>query len=548
MATTHAPVPTQAVEQGAEALPVTVPALTGMGTPGGPTSEVPSHVGDINEVPTWFKAHAVFLKNATIDTGMQSGTVIAEFYVHPSTIPGHHWSYCKFFGTWGGSLDITGKIFATAFHGGAIGCARVPPYIKSRDIATLQQFSILDWHMSDIRNTEPMTFNVLDQRKVMYHETKEFNKEDPATFGGSIVFFVISPLIVGSAQGIQQVNMAFFGKLGANFTVAQMLPAGVGPEGPLNNYDAFDHALDFAYPRHPLNAVNNVQAFYVFPSNVVQITNGFFGSVALDGKFENRQVQGNKFDLKEPTCPVGSRLTYYSPGTTTGENPNQINAAPRQYIAAPVSTAVTDAFMCVGVFGTGGEGNGDACNMSWRATGSGVANSVTPLWVVGKEGKGISSAEDVLIAPNIVSDKSALHPQEYSTTDAKLLKFGPGVTESFFVFSPTKTTADKYYSIQTWQLMEAIKRTAYTIPDGYAMVFELIDSEVGLPIREVKLYRDGYFTTNATTTPIIITALNHKLVFKNLTLAKNPLAPKPALSVAAIGSIASSRSHYVRNI
>lgn len=539
----NAPVPTQQVEQGAEELPVTVPLLTSMGTPGGDPSEVPIHTGDINETPAWFSRHSVFVRNVTIDTGMESGTILDKIPCHPAAVGGNHGYYARMFRAWGGSIDISLKIFATAFHGGAIAVARIPPGMTELDFGTLQKYTIMDWHMSDMRNTQPMTFNLLDQRNILYHYNKQYDVNDLTTYGGSLYVFVLSPLIVGSASGIQQVNMAIFAKFGQNFTLSQMIPVS-DPSPVANSFPLYENALNFAYPRHPTNAINMVEAFYVFPSNVVQITNGFFGSAPVYGDFKTRSVQGNVFDYQKQICAIGDRITNFTPATS-GPSPNPVNAMPHANKATPSGEGVTDGWFALGRFGTEGENTPFACNIINRNIGVPVAESVTPMWAVNSAGNGFNSTETCQIACNIITNASKLHAQEYSTEESKAIKFGPGVNESFFVFCPVKVSAADYYSIQTLQLMEAIRSTAYVIPEGYAMLFELIDTTTALPIREVKLYREGFMTTNATATPLIITALDHKLVYKNLMLASNPLAPKAALSLAQATSIVIKRSEYV---
>nr|WPR18077.1 MAG: hypothetical protein [Crogonang virus 23] len=195
--------------------------------------EVVTHGTQNNNIDPYIYMNFLFMASLTWSTAALPGTIIFQTPIHPSKTNTVVSYLSKIYNTWGGGFQYRMKLAGTGFHAGALGWARIPPNIKPSSLTTIADFTAFEWDIIDPKQLESITISMIDQKNLMYHY-RDFDENDPTTFGGYFVLFVMMPLNT-SSTGSQQINLTIWSRADPSFTVAQIVPPALaittgGPE------------------------------------------------------------------------------------------------------------------------------------------------------------------------------------------------------------------------------------------------------------------------------------------------------------------------------
>jgi hypothetical protein len=133
----------------------------------------------------------------TISTDMPPGQIIWKLPIHPSVCNQYHDHVRKMFNAWTGGMKMRYKLIGTAFYGGSIRIAHLPPNISETDLSLMTVETLTAYPNMDLdpKNTNWVEFYAADQRNVLYHYQKDFDMDIASTFGGWVVCYVVGPLV-----------------------------------------------------------------------------------------------------------------------------------------------------------------------------------------------------------------------------------------------------------------------------------------------------------------------------------------------------------------
>jgi len=138
----------------------------------------------------------------TVSTEMPPGTIFAIIPNHPEkcNYVSNHLSLL--FNTWVGNMVLRFRLLATAFYGGSIRVAILPPSYTETEIANLPLQVLTAYQNTDLdpKNTIWNHCKSTDQREYAFHYNKPYDTTDRTTFGGYIVFFVAGKLVTQSPE------------------------------------------------------------------------------------------------------------------------------------------------------------------------------------------------------------------------------------------------------------------------------------------------------------------------------------------------------------
>lgn len=156
-----------------------------------------SHTQNVESLTGFYNQHQIVNGTYPWSTNDTVGKVLFVLPNHPDSC---NWltSYVyKIHLAWTGHFEISARILGTAFMGGSLAFALIPPTYTRAQILGMsrEQLSIFDFFEIDPKSMEGNTFSTKDFRTTHFH-TGSLNEEDPTSFGGWICCMVWGKLNV----------------------------------------------------------------------------------------------------------------------------------------------------------------------------------------------------------------------------------------------------------------------------------------------------------------------------------------------------------------
>lgn len=264
----------------------------------------------------------------TVSTEMPPGTIFAIIPNHPEKCNFVSNHLHQLFNTWVGNMVLRFRLLATAFYGGSIRVAILPPSYTETEIANIPLEVLTAYQNTDLdpKNTIWNHCKSTDQREYAFHYNKPYDTNDRTTFGGYIVFFVAGKLVTQSPE----------------ISTIQMIVETKGEY----IYDQPRVPPSISLTRHPLEGIVNIalrqqplaesfvptDTLMVLPNTVNSITSGNLGHQGVGMKEYMRPgfipegasiTDANKFKYLTPTAssklkPVGrtrANGVFYQPSS-----------------------------------------------------------------------------------------------------------------------------------------------------------------------------------------------------------------------------------------
>nr|QKW94216.1 calicivirus coat protein [PNG bee virus 12] len=220
----------------------------------------------------------------TISSSMPAGTVFAILPIHPSECNPFVAHVNKMFNAWTGGMKVRQRLIGTAFYGGSIRVGFLPPNMTETEIASLPLSVLTAYPNSDLdpKNTNWREFETSDEREVAYHYNKQYDTTDRSSFGGYVVFYVAAKLIT---QDPAFTSIQMLVETAGGFAFDQVNPRFLDSTsssgGPIPTY-----LLEsiFRLPGCDTNFSSEHDVLQVHPSNIKSLPAGFFGATGLNGR------------------------------------------------------------------------------------------------------------------------------------------------------------------------------------------------------------------------------------------------------------------------
>lgn len=431
------------------------------------------------------------------------GTVLEFWPIHPASCNWPNRHVIKMFNAWTGGMKVRVRMMATAFNGGSLRVGFLPPNIKPQQIASIGPQILSTYPSSDIdpKNTAWLEFVMPDQRDVLFHYGQEPNFDDPRSFAGYFVIFVIGRLVTTTADISSLTGIV---ELAGDFEFLQPNPtfesaATTIDNGPLGNSVFRVDQQDLCDTR----ACTPTTGLALLDQSVVSLHNGFICALGIGGqrtyKFPNASASVAVSTFGDQIIS-GSRA-FMLPGLMSldSSSPSTIFMRANHELNTEIPVACEN----------------DAVQFTMWEQQDLNTYIMSQTFSIGKQIDPVSFHSFILF-PN--TDISGAHPNWTQYTPANYgyasrsnpLDFNKWDSVILGDMSMSKRRTDESFvlffhqemraaAIQTTQIGEALA-SAEGVNYDITWLYQVIDIKNEEPQFFVRLWPDGYFTTTAMTT------------------------------------------------
>lgn len=489
--------------------------VSAIGIPAGPPQETPMHTGMMNTIDQLFKVQYVPIDTVTWSVTQTAGTLMWKRPIHPK--------YCHeginylmgLYNCWSGGIDFNFKVAGTGFHAGAIAIVRIPPNRRPEDFLTPSSWGLFEYVVIDPKTLEVESLGVSDQRPIMYHY-KEFDEDNPNTFGGWLAMYTLLSLNT-SSTGSQQIQIQVFSKPNMNWQPSQgIMPTvtTVKPDFPLSTEKIFDFS---SYTDVLSTSLTTLQYIGLQPKAIVSTT--YVGNcLDLNGKKLSKfNIEADDFkQARDEFKNVPHVLPFFDYSTT--ENTTSVTFAsnfPKPYCKPQANTRIyfqginesyqVESFFAPKTTVSYIEGPG---TIRWEIEGkSTVLTSSTPGRVIFTALQDAGPPPDAVLAPPIPNESPVLFLDGNGDAPCK--------------------------SVQTFRMTNAFFDGMFknVLPSGTCALFAIIDTNENLPLGYVKLYAEGFFTSRSLDKLTYLNAKNIRFTFVSYILRTDAMPNVPSYAV-----------------
>jgi hypothetical protein len=526
MSEAHIPQPNTAAAAPAEIFSSTDsaphgPTVSAIGTAGGPSSEGGQHAGQYNGIDPIIREQFIHTTTFSWNVTQTPGTLLWSVPIHPNFMTPQIAHLSRMYNAWFGGAAFNIKIAGTGFHAGAIMFVRIPPNRNPREFTTPTSFTNFEYQVIDPKTLEIASFDVMDQRNIMYHYMG-FDPNNTQTFGGYLACYVSLGLNT-SATGSTEIDVMVLQKPGMTFGFAQLM----NPEQPItqNSVPAdLQYALDFSqnlqssYYRAPYDAL------YILPASTKILDQGIAGTVGFDGS----QISKMKYDYRSDSqvwlaeasneVPPIWQFVKFSTSDDNGFPPygpvnGQTLAADGKFLVFTDDTSH--------IFDVSKTYNGTNNNWNWESLTLTLSDTQT------------SPTGPVSVHLKVIEPPKGDTPVTL-----------PVSTESFFVIGQS---VDGFKGTQNYTFSKLLSsgRFKNLMPVGTALLFSLIDIEFSIPVAFVKIYQNGIMSTNSVEALVQLSALTHRLEFFGYIIATDPIPKDPIVQSNFMNAVIRSNQRRI---
>lgn len=518
-------------------------------------TEGATHSGAANGIdPTLYEQ---FIANGTFiwSVADEPGKCLWKIPIHPANAHQFSDHLQKMYNCWSGGFDFGVKIAGTGFHAGALMIARIPPNIDPNNLQTIQAVTAFEYAVFDPKMLEVQIKSVMDQRNIMYHYFP-FDINNRESFGGYLAFYVMLPLAT-SSTGATEISILITAKMSADFRFFQLKPI-ASDVVPVAVPRDLEDSLDFTKPKTSAIKLQSISSIVVNPPSSMRYIDKEtvnclqFSQDPMNGYFIPRPETIQSFETTgKEVFSYGIKWTVTDAGAATlsfdQDNP---------LLAFTDLKFVNSKVLLPNITGSGAMlfnltlKNKKKVNIVFDGEFSPVDPTTDPN-VKEYKTKFVVDLTNfswgIEIYKGFVPDGMVNGQSFWSGVDKgflqftgidfganvsygfDLVKYSPPIEESFITF-------EGYDSVcaQTAEFAAALNNEAYSgfMDKQTALVFELVDTIVGLPILPIKLHYAGYFTTFAHKTEVtyrVTDPFRYKMRYIQKTGASTPLTAGKSL-------------------
>jgi len=169
-------------------------------------------VGVPNNLFTYLSNHWTLIESLSWTSSAQPGTVLFARPITPAQSFPILEYLCQIYNTWSGNVNYRIQFVSTAFQGGKLACALLPPnFNPTTTNYTAQQLSIWPYELADVKNPTSMDMATGDMNQGKFHYFPGANDDPTATqfIGGWFVVYVVNTLVMsGTTAGAVTVQVS----------------------------------------------------------------------------------------------------------------------------------------------------------------------------------------------------------------------------------------------------------------------------------------------------------------------------------------------------
>lgn len=467
-------------------------------------SEVATHGTQINDVDPYLRTQFVIDSTILWTDQMSPGTVLYSRPIHPSSLNDVVKYMTRPYNYWKGSMEFKMFLAGTGFNAGKIGIFKLPPNKRPEEIGGINEWSMLPYEVMDVKQMMAFTRVGSDQANILYHYNP-LDLNDSSTFGGYFVIVVLMKL-VGRQTG-DSINLMVSNRLAEDFVVGQLLPPSLFPGA---SAGVSPYNLCFPQPGdqvlHPLSA-DPIVYMKILPAAPLVKNTGTYGAYSLAGQQVSPALTKDRSDplkmrawaLKQPSGLRFERNAphegeqYWMIDRTKGQTPENV-------ISIPYKTPT------------------DAASLVYQAD--------LHTWVA------LEGEANMMISPTEVANVPYIIPQVSSLIPIpdEHVKFAIYNGESQVVFTNRFGTTGRSDVWQTRATGEVLSQLAPTYGPNDCVLFQVYEIDTGLPVMQLKLYPEGFFTTAHSSTTLLMEYKRYKVEFIG---SVNRTQPIPSQYIAA---------------
>jgi hypothetical protein len=466
------------------------PAIAG---PRAPTIEGPRHANvNTGDIMTYLKSQHIAVNRFTWTTSQLPGTLLYSTPITPIRANNIVSYLSGIYNAWNGGLEYQAKVAGTGFHAGAIGLVRIPPNIDPTALKTVEQFTAFEYNVIDPKTLEAVSKDISDQRPIMYHYVSD-DFTNPNNIGGHFAIFVILQLNT-SSTGTNQIDVQVFNKLAPDFRFIQVIPPNIPSIPPT---DIAKWSTLFQTPALHLSPVLRTPIGTMTFQVAGTTSSANTGQVSLAGT-----AIGSPSFLENTTI-IGINVLGFVFYATSNTNLIPVLNSSTQYNRS-ISMNGNTAQQFASVAGTG------TISASSNSIVLNAANTVV----------GAATATYYIASPVLTSGSSTV-------TYPGVIPISAPTGESLVTFDTTFQAGGIKSSLTTTYFEQTFKTGRFVIAGNEAVLLQLSSKASGLPIGYLKLYYNGYFTTNAVTTAVTLDLADLETSFLGYVSSGTPI---PTLS------------------
>lgn len=465
-----------------------------------PASEMARHVGDWNRMDPAIYHQNVHVGSYTWSTADPRYKLLYYKALDANINPlvahqAQTYTYFK------GGMDIEHKLAGTAYQSGQVDLVVLPPHVHPKSLEGTPDYYVYLWEGIDAKQQGLSQITVRDVRQGAFHYINPVGNDQFSTqnIGGWLAIYVGIQLNTTST-GTQQISAQLWGKPSQDFAFAKLrMPSDADGRDQTTAPARIIAALDFHNPHSNMTKVcagslqpvttmivrrKTLKVSQVVPANHFDLN----GKMWLEGI----EQEASRFSASEFTVTTmadgGERLTGEARLVSTLNIHNKFHDV---YISGKKGGQTATALF-------------HKCEMdiNWS---NGIGTYTLPREKAGDHSD-ITDWQDkrlfILINP--------LNAVEHNYGGR-----GPVIpaNESWFHFGGYE---GKGWSYQPYEIAAAFSSKEYTtwIPKGTCAEFSLFDTTESLTLRNIKLWEEGYFTTNPADNDIIYDAKKFRLIFR----------------------------------
>jgi hypothetical protein len=450
-------------------------------------------------IMSYLKSQHLAFQRFSWSTSQLPGTLLLNVPITPLRANSIISYLSGIYNCWNGGLEYQAKVAGTGFHAGALGLARIPPNIDPTTLKTVEQFTAFEYSVIDPKTLEAVSKDISDQRPVMFHYMSN-DFANPNNIGGHFVIFVLLRLNT-SSTGTNQIDVQVFNKLAPDFNFIQVIPpaiTGVVPTDTLKWSTLFETPNLHLSPvlKTPISTITFQANTYTSSANcgLVSLAGSPIGSSSYleNTIINNVSILGFLFYATTATnlIPVLNSPTQYNRNVQiNGNSPPQFNS---------IFTNLNPIL---------------------------ATSNVVPLNAATTTANAAPGGYYVLgpIAGN----------QTFSVTYPGVTAIVPPSGESLVTFETNYQSGGPESHLTTTFFEQVFKTGKFIIAGNEAVLLQLSSKSSGLPIGYLKLYYNGYFTTNS-----VLTAVTYDLNDLSVTFLEyvSAASPFPSLNLSMLTS------------
>lgn len=539
MSTVNAPQPDASGP--AEVFDSTIAAPSGnisrIGLPGPNNAEAPMHTGAANGIDPFFHTQYIALATFTWSTISDPGSLLWSIPIHPTET--HQWlaHLAKMYNAWAGGIDFALKIAGTGFHAGAIMVARIPPNIKPSALTSTTAVTAFEYTIMDPKMLEVEIKSVMDQRNVMYHYLP-LDIENRQTFGGFVAVYVLLPLST-SSTGATEISIQVLARPSQNFTFTQIRPINLDTI-PIVVPTDLENALDFRNERTALREYMGLDNINIWSAKTKPFLEPeTVNAIGFDQEPMNGYLIPRISTQQEIAYPEDVSSEYV--GFTADASENQyylaIKEGPPVIAWTKTITHIKDNITYPIITGSGRltllfSKSKLKVEVTFFGAFAPVNAASDPerirnlkqkftidkiLWgdekIVFQKSEWGELKYDIFPDNNTLVTKFYLSIDEVTSYGFDERRFAPPIPESLVTFDD---------SVYPFEFRNILAQNSYKgfMDKNDALIFELIDTKVDLPILPLKLHYAGYFSTVTHTTDLAFPLKPARYMVKYLNRSK----------------------------